>query len=953
MADIGPANPNAPNSGFSDDDKVKDQLTYFFPKDDWKGEYGFDWFRLETCPDLEKLNDRGEKASKNFDNIGKYTFALLKRCEIEVSYDEKRPNGRVWKNIEPIVSDDERGLMADIKSDTTTQGYNDYQKLIDNDVDLAHAFSNERFAQMKLIDRGCEIPVVYSETSDRFMCFEYQPSYHIGAKSVKFEFRPHDYDASVFGEDEYVYYVYRIEYEKGKVKTLKIVRNHSYLEKTGEVNKDGEPKTKYVNKEEEREYGSSKGDVKRDIEKEKKDEQKRNKDKKKRGKKGAPEERQPYQKWDYDSNLIDKIYNNEWMTEYSLKADRRISEVIVETDLKELNVIFNDGIKVGYRYLSGELEELSIWTVDEDGFDDNCLFVGYGSAETVKKKLNNQKNLDPSIKKKVKDNLLNDVFVDYDDDSLKKDVKKVSVIMEPAYGAVMTLDVEKEEIPYTFQYGEKKPLAGLREEYKVKGLSGDMYRKNGRFGYTIEEKKVTFDEPIPLEHYWREYMDGRYWTVKIGDYNVFYPHPTLALVDYRWRDKKRGLENDVVELKVKTFGEFDKIKFESTDTRIFDTKVGSGSTTKAEDTIKLKAKHPTFLIEDQLMAYENEKNEVTGVMNVHVFEPIHLKICFIDVSFNVVTGDEIEWDDDSNVSMKNRKVVSASNANTGASKGWTPDDDEYLKILGQAGIIFDDIAHESMQVEEYYVVNSDKSSTSFRQSEVDMISGDEGPNYTDESVNIDNKGFMRLWDSIVEWDDTFGEFVVMSTEAWNQTVGGNYGNFFDPSQSFDRRFLKDNRQYSDYIRVYILDKYMINDADVEAKKKKDDKKPSRSMSLSRYQMSYALQYDLLYHCSFMMFKKSIEKTQAAKSNPLANALLRHLGLQNVFSSESRVPYAYKTTTNVMDYNDNRYSLNYYQWREIREGAEHALQVLAEEKKWWDSYVEPAPKPASQQTTENK
>ena len=939
MSQIGPANPLAPNSGFSDDDKVKDQLTYFYPKDDWKGEYGFDWFRLETCPNLEKLNDRGEKGDKNFDNIGKYVHAVLKRCEIEVRYDENNPKGRVSMSLFPMITDDERGVFSDIRSDSNTGGYNDYQKLLDNDVDLAHAFSKESFAIMKFYDRKNEIPVVYRKGtfSEDFLCFDYQPSHNIGAKFVKFTFRPHNND-NVLDEDEYVRYDYKIVYEHGDVKTLKIKRHHSYYVKTEELREDGTPRRKEVEEEEEKTF-TSKGEVKKANEQQKADEKKKNKAKKKKKKGAAPEEREPYKKWDYDMGLMDRIFDNESMDMGSLKQDERMSSVVVEADSKILTVVYEDDFKASYEYVSGELVSLILCSDEED----STWHEYYrGTPSQIKKKIKRA-----GWETRIEDKLLNDIFVDYDDDCLKKEVKRVEIAMSPAYGNVMTVNVEKEEPPYSFQYGDKKPITGLREEYKVKEISGEVYRKNGRFGFKKEEKKITFDEPIPLEPYWRDYMDGRYWTVKIGDQNIFYPHPTLALVDYKWRDKRRGLENDVVELKVKTFGEFDKIKFESTDTRIFDTKVGSGSTTKAEDTIKLKAKHPTVLIEDSLMAFENKKNEVTGSMNVHVFEPIHMKICFIDVSFNAVSGEFVSLDDDSTVNLKNRRVSSASNANTGASKGWKPEDDEYLKILGQAGIIFDDIAHESMQVEEYYISeDEDGRGVRMQQSEYDIVSGVDAPNYSDENLNVKNKDFMRMWDLLVDWDENFNEFVVKSSHIWESIF-----NVYTPSSIFDRFFLKNNKQYADYIRVYILDKYMINDDESETKKRKeDDENPSRSMFLSRYQLSFALQFDVFYHCSLVMFKKSIEKTQAAKANPLANALLRHMGLDNSFSDQARLPYAYKTTTNVMDYNDNRYTLNRFQWQQMRDGARSMLETLAEEKKFWEGFTE---QPAKQENAQQQ
>ena len=930
MAQIGPSNPNAPKHVFTDDDKVKDQLTYFYPKEDWKGEYGFDWFRLHTCPEPEKINDKGDKAEINFNNIGKHVYPLLKRCLVIADFDED-PNGDVIAMEFPAYTDDQRGITVDIRSDKERNSESKVSEVeefagqsVDNDVDIARIFSSDQFA-LFYFERGHDrIPVVCEKKPDgtytNFRYYEYQSTRNDnedsgpGHKEVRFRFYPH-YADDVLMNGEDVYYEYYVVYNKGDVERLVITRYQEYLNGNGEIDENGEPKKE---KKSEFKRFHSKGEVKRASEQQKKDSKKNKKKGKKKKGENKEEEKKLYEKWDYDMTLIDKIYDNNFMDEESLKKDYRIKDIDVMADRKRLEVTYKDGHKVIVLYESGEAYMASYY---EDENSEKCTCWASGYPSFIKDFFKKQKyNIDAK--------LIDDVYLDYDDDYFKNQAKSVLISMEPAYPVVMNLTVEASDIKYTAQIGKKNPISGFKQKLMIKEAKGSFYRKDGRYRFKEEEKTIPFED-VELHPYWESLWQGNFWTVKVGDDNIFYPHPHLSLVNYRWRDKTRGLENDTVELKVKTFGEFDKIKFKSSGTDVFDTKIGSGSTTKSEDTIKLKAKGSNEGYEDYLLATEENKNEVTGCMFVHVYDPLHLKLCFVNVHFNVVEYDDMDVEGETAKPI-GRKVVQSPSSSTGAAKGWTPDDDQYLQILGQAGIIFDDIATEELQVEEYYSDTKDKGRIT--QSELDMVTGYEAPDYNEEGTKFYNTDFMRLWDSGAIWDSEKDEYVVSSNYIEKYLAKRD----IDFTFAFDQLFMKAHPEYGGYIRVYILDKYMINDDKQDSTEERNRRK--EHWNLSRYQLSYVNWYEYS-GCSFAIFKKSIEKTDATKSNPLAHALLRYLGMSNSFSDFIDTNYAYKTTSNVMDYNDLRYTLDHRQWAEMREGAEKVQFFLSEDKKKWDDYAE--------------
>jgi len=275
MAQIGPSNPNAPKHVFTDDDKVKDQLTYFYPKEDWKGEYGFDWFRLHTCPEPEKLNDKGDKAEINFNNIGKHIYPLLKRYIVIADYEDD-PKGDILAMEFPAYTDDQRGVTVDIRSDKERDSESKVNELeefagqsVDNDVDIARIFSSDQFA-LFYFERGHDrIPVVCDKKPDgtftNFRYYEYQSTRNdneesgIGHKEVRFKFYPH-YGDDVLSNHENVYYGYYVAYNKGEVDRLVITRYHEYSNGNGELDENGEPKKE---KKSEFKRFSSKSEVKK------------------------------------------------------------------------------------------------------------------------------------------------------------------------------------------------------------------------------------------------------------------------------------------------------------------------------------------------------------------------------------------------------------------------------------------------------------------------------------------------------------------------------------------------------------------------------------------------------------------------------------------------------------------------------------------------------------------
>jgi hypothetical protein len=136
-----------------------------------------------------------------------------------------------------------------------------------------------------------------------------------------------------------------------------------------------------------------------------------------------------------------------------------------------------------------------------------------------------------------------------------------------------------------------------------------------------------------------------------------------------------------------------------------------------------------------------------------------------------------------------------------------------------------------------------------------------------------------------------------------------------PAKYFDEKFLGFYPEYVDYIRVYVLDKYMIQEGDLEK---------------TIHHMSYD-GYEGIFDSGVLLFRKSVELCDAKESNPLSNVLLRYLGLTENFNNYKKWCYEYRTTSNVMDYSDYRYSLTATQWERMRDRAKELLKSQAELK----------------------
>ena len=859
----GASSSSSPNSSYTTDEAEHTEcLTYFYPQEGWKGEFGFDWFRTGSKPEPLEINSKGDKEAENFDNIGVY----ISDAPTHVYLKGKFPKGE--KPTFTQSENYERGFLLrgeDIKADTESK------KSTGMESDLDYTFNELKIAQFR-IEQNRDVVQKYALYEDGEYFYYVTIPFTSRRKTVTFKFKKSDDCTQRF----VIFYD-----SEGKVEELSIKAEIEYQT----TDKNGEPDFGW--RTEEGEFGPNKSEVlKKDVVK----------------------------RLRIDKKLIERIYKNEDMVDIALTCgDKRIIESEVSCPSSEITITYADNSRTVYKYEAAQLSGVDVYQGDD------LLHEYYGAQQRIIKNIKKEKVY-------AVDELLNNPFYNHPASifMLDSDITVVEVSMSKPRTVKCKLEVEKtteETNLVDLAHGDTRTL-GV-EVFKVTGGKAKVPR--GWSGNKPDYKEVDYggcmklsdSQLVPL---WREYIFNKFFTKKYEDKFVFYPIPTLALVKYGWRDKKRDLKNDEVRLHVQTVGKFKKINFVTEDDDVVDTANFNGSTTKAEDDIKFVAEGASSK-PVRIWAKDDKDGNVVGMMNVHVFDPIHLKICFVDVSFLWRVLDDETY--------KRGNLINPRPE----SRKWTYKKDRFLEILGQAGIIFDDIDDsKSMAVEEQYFMHSHEGGLGYHSeasySEFNIVN----PEEFEAADKPEDLKDIEYFSECEKWDDTLGDYVFdykQTADAFVDLFGTSAFRFgrqqdgsfatssseIDLNTFIDKRFLKFYPEYAGYVRVYVLDKCMID---------------SENSMMPRH-ITSLLSFESPNNSPVVLFRRSIEACDADKSNPLACALLRSLGL-NLYSDpdsmrDGELGFQYNTTTNMMDNSEYRFTLTPKQWIIIRRNAMNLAKIL--------------------------
>lgn len=332
----------------------------------------------------------------------------------------------------------------------------------------------------------------------------------------------------------------------------------------------------------------------------------------------------------------------------------------------QILVRYFDGHQVTYQYQAG----MCCGLVYKDPQDQETEFTG--SAEAIVNQVH------ASGLKVIEELLTNAFYCQVEQiHPLDEGISRIEINMQNARSVKCVLQVEKTESEIYFGDPERNEIVS-RPFDMLKVIGGKANLPTGMENGTLVYTEVSFDaEQQQFEEHlvpiWCDFLSQSLITRDFQGKKVFCPVPSVLLVNYDYNDKKNGLANHKVELELRTIGPCPQLLLELEAVEQNST-VQLGSIQQTSDILRLfsTGMHSGLYL---LKTYDGNKTE-TGRLNIFVMEPIHLKICFVKVGY---------------------QTLSLHHA---GSSLWSYQDDQYLEILGQAGIVFDDIVESSMDLED-------------------------------------------------------------------------------------------------------------------------------------------------------------------------------------------------------------------------------------------------------------
>ena len=562
------------------DNEDKECLVYFRPKDDWRGEYGFDWIRMGQSYEKEYIDNQGTESGTSPSNIGKYVGPARSATVVY----EKGTN-TFTVEAEPL---DPSNFVRDVEQ--------------------------SQFATHFIIDHGCRFPVVTKgEGSPYFIDYGLKEDYHKtvlfhyvfteNLKKKKEESKKGKKDKGktkkaaptaeekpklkLMGSDpnnekpkQYTY-TYQIEYEKCEVKEVKI-----WNEKYESITFKKSERKKAVSK-----------DVK--------------------------------EKWHTSEDFVKRIWNNYNMDAESLaKDEQHIRDVHVDCgSYKWLEIEREDGpIRCTdiFEYECCKFLKLThirpIWNTKTEQLEPK-KYTFHGLRDAVFG--NDRHNLHVDL------NFISDPYLTAR--TLCKDSKitRVSTKFTPAVPQKFKLGVLDSQAKN--KYGETVPFV-MQAEGQVPVVKYVDYKGFKKVMEPVIMRPFT-DDGI-LHTYWDDlYVDGKKFVIRtryIGDdpFYEWYYYPTLGLsyAGYKVKDLRRGVY-DQAELKLTMEGNFDEIELTSSNKNIELSRKKIKSKSDDDLTIKLTGGCDT---EQSVVA--KSKGVQVGGLYIKVLASLDFKICYITVN---------------------------------------------------------------------------------------------------------------------------------------------------------------------------------------------------------------------------------------------------------------------------------------------------------------------------------
>lgn len=573
------------------------------------------------------------------------------------------------------------------------------------------------------------------------------------------------------------------------------------------------------------------------------------------GDKHKAKSKEIYNRYHTDSKLIDRIYDCEMMFEEPLGAHPDISDVkVTPHSYKKLEVHIKDGEKTITQVFEFENRKLYHFfqrTDDEaEHLVDIVSGVGYDRA---KKKAKNE-GVDEAL-------LEPDTTLGYLPDI--DGVVSGMITIHNAEGQKGDLTVTKEMVD-----GEEVLTAvdeeGESEKYVLHPYWKDYYNGNG-FAYKLESDSEH------LRHY--------------------YFYPTLGLSYFKGMGKYPEFKNEA-KLQVVIDGEYDEVTFEPTHDNI----EVSPKSLKGNGTITVKVKGDTYQDGQKYTWSEPEINALSegipvGKLKMMVFDefPAQALNNCLDIVNVGMKASQYVVPESGRIEMKHDlKFPSEASLNT--QRRYNLDNEQYKQLLAQAGVRFKEVSTDKSRDLEFEIVGEEEKTGNLdygiSATEMDMVTGVIVPEVPHKYLDFVHSARMfERYNDPYEKFENVRTFVSDAVETHKRPTLKEF---------IDQRVVSVYYSIADHLRVYLVDQFLTNN-----KEGKDHR--------------YYDEYTDGQPESTLVFVKSVDANEHAKSNVVAHSIFKAIKLKDLYNNYNDYTFKAGSTTNIMDCSQIRYSMMPFQW----------------------------------------
>lgn len=440
-------------------------------------------------------------------------------------------------------------------------------------------------------------------------------------------------------------------------------------------------------------------------------------------------------------------------------------------------------------------------------------------------------------------------------------------------------------------------ISGMITIHNAEGMKGDLnVTKEMVDGEEVLTATVEDggDEEFVLHPYWKDYYNGNGFAYKLESDSEhlrhYYFYPTLGLSYFKGMGKYPEFKNEA-KLQVVIDGEYNEINLEPSHENI----EVSPKTLKGNGTVTVKVKGDTFqngqkyTWSEPVINAMSERDQV-GKLKLFVFDefPADAMNNCLDIINVGLKASEFEFQEDNKIHMKHN-LKYPSEASMSTQRRYNLDNEQFKQLLAQTGVRFKEVTTDKNIDLEYELVSENPKGGldyDISASEMDMVTGvevDEVPhNYLDFVHSA--RMFERYTITYEKFEDVRTFFSKDVETRKRPTL----------KEFIDRRVASVYYTIVDHLRVYLVDQFLTNN-----KEGKDHR--------------YYDEYTDAQPESTLVFVKSVDANEHAKSNVVAHSIFKTLILKDLYNNYNDFTFKAGSTTNIMDCSQIRYSMMPFQW----------------------------------------